>query len=58
MFTQNMCICPSCQSTALSGFDRDGNITEDRNYCLAHSPDPDGIKSSIYNYILSHDKIV
>lgn len=58
MFTQNTCIYPTCRATALSSFDRDGTITEDCNYCLAHSPDPEGIKAAISQYIRSHDKII
>ena len=58
MFSENKCLVPYCKNNALSTFDHDGNITEEKNYCLDHIPDPGKIKQDIYNYIKSHQKIV
>lgn len=36
---------------ALSTFDADGELTEGKNYCLDHIPDPGKAKDEIYSYI-------
>jgi uncharacterized protein YjbI with pentapeptide repeats len=58
MYTLNKCLVRSCRNLALSTFDENGNITENKNYCLDHIPDPGKIKEQIYNYINTHDKII
>ena len=58
MFTQNRCLVHYCRNNALSTFSEDGEITDERSYCLDHIPDPGKAKQDIYKYILSHDKIV
>ncbi len=58
MFTENPCLVRHCRNNALSTFDQDGNLTEERSYCLDHIPDPGKIKQDIYNYIANHDKII
>ena len=58
MFTQNKCLVHYCRNLALSTFDKDGNISDDKNYCLDHIPDPGKFKEQIYKYIAEHDKIV
>ena len=58
VFTQNKCLVHYCKNNALSTFDQDGNLTEEKNYCLDHIPDPGKAKNEIYNYISTHDKIV
>ena len=58
MFTQNKCLVHYCRNLALSTFDEDGNITDGKNYCLDHIPDPGKFKADIYKYISEHDKIV
>ena len=58
MFTQNKCLVHYCRNNALSTFDAEGNITDEKNYCLDHIPDPGLAKSAIYKYISEHEKIV
>lgn len=58
MFSQNKCLVRHCRNTALSTFDENGNLTEEKNYCLDHTPNPGKAKEEIYNYIKTHDKIV
>lgn len=58
MFSQNTCLVHYCRSIALSTFDDEGNLTEEKNYCLDHTPDPGKAKEDIYRYIATHDKIV
>ena len=58
MFTQNKCLVHYCRNLAISTFDEDGNLTDDKNYCLDHIPDPGKFKADIYKYISEHDKIV
>ncbi|MCR4735850.1 MAG: pentapeptide repeat-containing protein [Treponema sp.] len=58
MFSQNKCLVHHCTNQALSTFDEDGNITEEKNYCLDHTPNPGKVKNDIYNYIQSHEKII
>lgn len=58
MFTQNRCLVHYCRNNALSTFNKDGEITDDRGYCLDHTPNPGKAKEDIYKYILTHDKIV
>jgi len=58
MFIQNQCQVHYCRNIALSTFDENGNLTEDKNYCLDHIPDPGKVKDDVYKYIETHDKIV
>ena len=58
MFTQNTCCVHHCRNIALSTFDDEGNLTEEKNYCLDHIPNPGKAKEDIYRYIRTHDKIV
>jgi len=58
MFTQNKCLVHYCRNIALSTFNENGEITEDKNYCLDHVPNPGKAKEEIYNYINSHETIV
>ena len=58
MFTQNTCCVHHCRNIALSTFDEEGNLTEEKNYCLDHIPNPGKAKEDIYRYITTHDKIV
>jgi len=58
IFIQNKCLVNYCKNNALSTFDQNGNLTEDKSYCLEHIPDPGLIKEQIYNYIANNDKIV
>lgn len=58
MFTQNRCLVHYCHNNALSTFNEDGEITDERSYCLDHIPDPGKAKDDIYKYILAHEKIV
>lgn len=58
MFTQNKCLVHHCQHNALSAFDEDGNITEEKNYCLDHIPNPGMVKENICKYIHEHEKII
>ena len=54
MFTENPCLVRHCMKVALSTFDAEGNLTEEKNYCLDHIPDPGKAKQDIYNYIKTH----
>ena len=58
MFEQNTCLHPSCQRSALSLIDPEGNLTDQPNYCLKHMPDPEAAKNAVYEYICSHKKII
>ena len=58
MFTKNTCLVHHCRNIALSTFDEDGNLTEEKSYCLDHIPDPGKAKDDIYKYIATHDKII
>ena len=58
MFSLNTCLEPGCCKNSLSTFNSNGDIIEAAGYCLDHSPDKEGIKQQIYNYINTHDKIV
>ena len=58
MFSLNKCLVHTCNNLALSTFDENGNITNEKNYCLSHIPNPSKIQSEIYNYIKTHDKII
>lgn len=58
MFVQNKCLVQYCNNNALSTFDADGNLTEEKSYCLDHIPNPGAIKEQIYNYINTHEKII
>ena len=58
MFTQNRCLVHYCKNNALSTFSEDGEITDERSYCLDHIPNPGKAKEDIYKYITTHDKIV
>ena len=58
MFIENPCLVRHCRNNALSTFDKDGNLTEEKSYCLDHIPDPGKIKQDIYNYIATHEKSV
>ena len=58
MFTQNKCLVHYCRNNALSTFDAEGNITDEKNYCLDHIPDPGLAKAEICRYIAEHEKIV
>ena len=58
MFTQNKCLVHYCRNLALSTIDENGEISDDKNYCLEHIPDPGKVKEDIYNYIRTHEKII
>ena len=58
MFVQNKCLVTYCKNNALSTFDQDGNLTEEKSYCLDHIPNPGQIKQQIYEYIKNNDKII
>ena len=58
MFALNKCLVHSCNNLAISTIDTQKNITNEKNYCLDHSPDPGKIQRDIYEYINTHDKIV
>ena len=51
MFTKNTCLVHHCRNIALSTFDEDGNLTEEKSYCLDHIPDPGKAKDDIYKYL-------
>jgi len=58
MFIQNKCLVGFCTHQALSTFDQNGNLTDEKNYCIDHIPDPGKAREAVYNYIRTHDKIV
>ena len=58
MFTENPCLVRHCRNNALSTFDENGNLTEEKSYCLDHIPDPGKLKQDIYNYIKNNNKII
>ena len=58
MFTLNKCLVHSCKNLSLPVFDKTNGMTEERGYCLNHTPDPGRAKKSIYDYITTHDTIV
>lgn len=58
MYALAKCLVPACENISLSSFDKNLCITDERNYCLAHSPHPHKAKETIYEYIRTHDTIV
>jgi len=58
MFTQNKCLVHYCRNLAISTFDEQGNLTDEKNYCLDHLPNPGKAKEDIYKYIDEHEIIV
>ncbi|MFA6938537.1 MAG: pentapeptide repeat-containing protein [Treponema sp.] len=58
MYLMNICSAKDCNNTALSSFDENGNITEDKGFCFEHLANKDEYVSKIKKYILDHDKIV
>lgn len=58
MFILNKCIVRSCDNLAVSKIDSDGNIAEDKGYCLDHIPNPGKATQDILNYIKTHDTII
>ena len=58
MFTQNKCLVPYCHNNAISLFDENGNISDEKGYCIDHIPDPGKAKQDIYEYIKNHEKII
>lgn len=58
MFTLNKCLVHYCKNHSLSTFDKDGNICDEKSYCIDHIPNPGKIKNDIYNYVATHDTIV
>lgn len=58
MFGQNKCLVHCCKNLSLSSIDENGNISEEKNYCLDHIPNPGKAMNDIYGYISTHDKII
>lgn len=58
MFTLNKCIVRACNNLAVSKIDENGNIVEDKGYCLDHIPNPGKVIQDILNYIKNHDTII
>lgn len=58
MFSLNKCLARACNNIAVSTINEKGEITEDKNYCIDHSPNPGKLHQDIINYINTHDKIV
>ena len=58
MFSLNKCLVRACHNLSISTIGEDGNIAEDKSYCLDHSPNPGKIQQDIFKYINTHEKIV
>ncbi|MDE5899125.1 MAG: pentapeptide repeat-containing protein [Treponemataceae bacterium] len=58
MFALNKCLVRACCNQAVSAFGEDGSISDEKNYCLDHIPDPGRSQQNIYDYIKSHDTII
>lgn len=58
MFAMNTCSQPGCHRSALSLFDREGNLIDGNFFCIKHVEYPDLVKESVYKYIRTHHKIV
>ena len=58
MFSLNKCLVRACTHQAISTIDENGNITENKGYCLDHIPNPGKTQEDIKNYIKNHDVIV
>ena len=58
MFTQNKCLVQYCKHNALSTFDENGMMSNEKSYCLDHIPNPGKSKEEIYNYINSTQTII
>lgn len=58
MYSLAKCLVPACKNISLSTFDENGALSEERNYCLDHSPHPHKAKEAIYAYIRAHDTVV
>lgn len=58
MFTQNKCLVKYCTNNALSNFNENGTLTDEKGYCLDHIPNPGKLKDQIYNYIKKNEKII
>ena len=66
MFELRQCKCKDCKKTALSSFNKDGELltsfeeerTEKKFYCLEHHPEKEQIVNQIKLYVHNHDKII
>lgn len=58
MFSFNKCLVRACKHLAVSTFDENGEITENKSYCIDHSPNPGKVHADVINYINTHEKII
>lgn len=58
MFSLNKCIVRTCNNLAVSKIDDNGNIVDEKCYCLDHIPNPGKATQDILNYIKTHDTII
>ncbi len=58
MFALNKCIVRACNNLAVSTIDENGIISDSKNYCLDHIPNPGKAQQDIFNYIQTHDTIM
>ncbi len=58
MFSTNKCLVRACHHIAVSTFNEAGEIAEEKNYCIDHSPNPEKVHQDVIKYINTHEKIV
>ena len=58
MFTLNKCAVRACNNLAISTIDESGEISNSKNYCLDHIPNPGKAQQLIFDYIQKHDTII
>ena len=54
MFSLNKCLVHACNNLALSTFDENGNISDEKNYCLEHIPNPNKMQQKPCCNIFQH----
>ncbi len=66
MFELRQCKCKDCKKTALSSFDKNGELlssfeekqSEKKIYCLEHHPEKERTVNQIRLYVRNHEKII
>jgi uncharacterized protein YjbI with pentapeptide repeats len=54
MFNSNKCLVHYCRNNALSKITKEGQLSEQKGFCLDHTPNPGQAKQDIYNYITNN----
>ncbi len=58
VFVLHNCTHPGCTHTAVTMFDKNGEMDMGQSLCLEHCGNAEEVQNAIYNYIAKHDKII